>query len=133
MINFDSFDVSQNSSTFVLTVPQRYLHSDTYDLSAEKKLQKRSDVIPTTLPIFSEKERILLIRDGLLERRAQVSSCWFLSFRKLKVAEIALIDKQIDLIEDQLISMQKNECENMLAHTKKIISNADALLHRING
>ena len=133
MISFDNFDVSQIASAFVLTMPQCYLHSDTYDLSAEKKLENRSDVIPTTLPIFSEKERILLIREGLLEKRAQLSDCWFLSFRKSKIAEIRLIDKQIDLLENQLISMQKDELENMIAHTKKIMSDADSLLHRING
>ncbi len=48
------------------------------------------------------------------------------------MAEIRLIDKQIDLLENQLISMQKDEYENMIAHTKKIMSDADALLHRIN-
>jgi hypothetical protein len=133
MISFDSFDVSQIASAFVLTVPQRYLHSDVYDLSAEKKTENRSDIIPTTLPVFSEKERILLTRDGLLERRAQIYDCWFLSFRKSKIAEIRLIDKQIDLLENQLISMQKIERENMIANTKKIMSDADALLHRIKG
>lgn len=132
MISFDSFDVAPIASAFVLTVPQRYLQSDPYDLSAEKKIENRSDVIPTTLPIFSEKERILLTRDSLLEKRSQVCDCWFLSFRKSKIAEIRIIDKQIDLLENQLISIQKDERENMIAHTKKIMSDVDALLHRIN-
>lgn len=70
---------------------------------------------------FFEKERILLERDNLLERRAQVCNCWFLSFRNSKIAEIRLIDKQIDLLENQLISMQRDEYESMIAHTKKII------------
>lgn len=133
MISFDSFNVSQIAIAFVLTAPQCYLHRDTYDLRAEKKLENRSDVIPTTLPIFSEKERILLIRESLLQRRAQASDCWFLSFRKSKIAEIRFIDKQIDLLENQLISMLKDERENMIAHTKRIMSDVDALLHRING
>lgn len=133
MLNFDSFDASQISKPFVLTFPQRYLYSEVYDLSAEKKIENRSDIIPTTLPVFSEKERILSTRDRLLERRAQISDCWFFFFRKSKITEIKLIDKQIDVIEDLLISMQKDERENMIAHTKKIMSNADTLLHRING
>lgn len=133
MISFDSFDMSQIASAFVLTVPQRYLRSNAYDLSAEKKIENKSDVIPTTLPISCEKDRILLLREGLLERRAQICDCWFLSFRKSKIAEIKLIDKQIDKLDDQLISMQKDERDNMIAHTKKIMSDADALLHRING
>lgn len=44
MINFESFDVSSSlPSEFVLTMPQRYLHNDIYDLSAEKKQENRSD------------------------------------------------------------------------------------------
>jgi hypothetical protein len=132
MINFDNFDPSQIKSSFVVMVPQRYLRKDDYDLSAENKLENIPDSIPTTLPFRNEKESILNMREKLLRKRAELSDCWFLSCRKSKINAIKCIDKKLDELEMRLFSMQKDEFENMIGHTKKIISNADALLLRIN-
>lgn len=135
MINLDHFNTSQSTkenSAFVLTIPQSYLHNNANDLSATNNAKTRLDVISTTLPVFSERDQILLDRDALLERRAHLYNCRFLSFRKSKMTEIKLIDQQIDILENQLILMKKDERESMIAHTQKIIAEVDSLLHRIN-
>lgn len=85
-------------------------------------------ILSMTLPIFSEKERILYERSKLLDRRALLYDCFFLPLRKSRIVEIKLIDKQIDFLEEHLVALQKEERKNMLTQTNKVLSETDALI-----
>jgi hypothetical protein len=72
-----------------------------------------SNFTPTTLPIlpYIEIEQLHDTRNQLIEKRRELFNSWFLFLRPGKNKQIEIIDEQLDQIEHQIISLQKDDRE----------------------
>ncbi len=139
MIEFDNIDNIKSSQTeFSIVVPQRYIYSETHDLRSEGTndfAQKfESQITSTTLPILPniEIEKLNETRYQLIGKRNELLNSWFLFFRPNKRKQLHLIDKQLDDIEYQIISIQKFERESEAEYIAKFISENERQIQKYN-
>ncbi len=67
-----------------------------------------------------------------IKKREKLLSSWFLSFRPNKMKEIQNIDKVLDNIEYQIISLQKDNREKEIADIEKFIAENNKIIQKYN-
>lgn len=139
MIQFGNIDNFKSPETeFRIIVEQRILPNDISFLRSDRQNDLAhtfdSNLTPTSsrsLP-YIEIERLNRTRDQLIEKRTKLLDSWFLFVRPYKKRKIEIIENQLDIIETQIIALQKDSRDHESAYIEKFISDNEKLIQQYN-
>lgn len=139
MIAFDNIDTFNSSSELCIVIPQRYVFDDLVDLRSkrlENSSQQFKSVNSTATTLYHSLdikiEQLSLNRNQLLEKRKKILKSYFFYFSLSKKREIALIDKELDSIEHQIILLQKPDFDQEIADIKTFLKDSESRIQKYN-